>query len=138
MWRHSLLGGARLSAARIAGTTQLGAALGVPLRMPGAMRAYSHKPLPHITIFTGTDCQLCDEAKEVLDEIEAPFTLSTYNIRDDNEHNVKYWRRKYQHDIPVLHLRWDEDESHVGPEIARHRISREQIENILAEGPHRN
>ncbi|KAI3623684.1 hypothetical protein GLX27_001802 [Malassezia furfur] len=101
----------------------------------GSVRAYSHQPLPHITIFTGTQCQLCDEAKEVLDQIDAPFTVSTYNIHDDKEYNVDYWRRKYQYDIPVLHLRWDEDESHFGPEIGRHRITKSQIEDILAKGP---
>ena len=89
-------------------------------RMLGSPRTYSHQPLPHITIFTGTDCQLCNEAKEVLEEIEAPFTMSTYNIHDDNEHKVEYWRRKYQYDIPVLHLRWDEDSTHFGPGMCLH------------------
>ena len=47
--------------------------------------------------------------KEILDKeaTRSSFTLSTYNIRDDTRPHVQYWRRKYQYDIPVLHIRWD-------------------------------
>lgn len=68
---------------------------------------------PHLTLFTGTHCSLCDDMKEVLDELRAttPFTLAFYNIRDDHAPNVQHWRRKYQYDIPVLHVRWHEAQS---------------------------
>jgi len=86
-----------------------GRALPLQRARPGAARAWVHgaRRLPHLTLFSGTDCQLCDEAKEVLDEVRArqPFSLRVYNIRDDAEANVHYWRRKYQYDIPVLHVR---------------------------------
>ena len=64
---------------------------------------------PHFTLFTGTHCSLCDDMKEILDKeaTRSSFTLSTYNIRDDTMPHVQYWRRKYQYDIPVLHIRWD-------------------------------
>lgn len=73
-------------------------------------RAYSTRP-PHLTLFTGPQCSLCDDAKEVLDEVHrtVPFTLATYNIRDDSAPDVAHWRRKYQYEIPVLHARWDGD-----------------------------
>ncbi|WFD32158.1 hypothetical protein MSPP1_003203 [Malassezia sp. CBS 17886] len=78
------------------------------VRMPSASGSAnsSARTAPHLTLFTGTHCQLCDEAKAVLNEVgtTVPFTLSTYNIRDDSEPDVQYWRRKYQFDIPVLHL----------------------------------
>jgi len=65
-------------------------------------------PKPHLTLFTGTHCSLCDDMKEVLETVRhtTPFTLALYNIRDDSAPNVAYWRRKYQYDIPVLHVRW--------------------------------
>lgn len=82
--------------------------------------------VPHLTLFTGTHCSLCDDMKEVLDEAasRSSFTLSTYNIRDDALPNVRYWRRKYQYDIPVLHIRRDAPmhENDYGEEIARHRL----------------
>ncbi|WFD18646.1 hypothetical protein MCAP1_000852 [Malassezia caprae] len=68
---------------------------------------------PHLTLFTGTHCSLCDEMKEVLETVRVttPFTLGLYNIRDDSAPNVAYWRRKYQYDIPVLHVRWGAPQS---------------------------
>ncbi|WFD36559.1 hypothetical protein MCUN1_003442 [Malassezia cuniculi] len=74
-----------------------------------ATRAYSTR-VPHLTLFTGPQCSLCDDAKEALAEVResVPFTFATYNIRDDASPQVAYWRRKYQYDIPVLHVRWDD------------------------------
>ncbi|WFD07206.1 hypothetical protein MVES1_002565 [Malassezia vespertilionis] len=85
-----------------------------------AQRFYSTAK-PHITMFTGTDCQLCEEAREVLASVATPFSLSLYNIRDDAAPNAAYWRRKYQYDIPVLHVRWEEpaDAYDVGSESHR-------------------
>ena len=81
--------------------------------------------LPRLTLYTGTDCQLCDVAKSVLDDVarDVPFELVEYNIRDNSLEGVKQWRRAYQYgemtpafvrasaliwptstDIPVLHL----------------------------------
>ncbi|CCU99766.1 unnamed protein product [Malassezia sympodialis ATCC 42132] len=80
---------------------------------------------PHLTLFTGTHCSLCDDMKEVLDTVRltTPFTLALYNIRDDSAPNVKHWRRKYQYDIPVLHVRWGaaRSEDDYGTELVRHR-----------------
>lgn len=81
-------------------------------------RLFSTKAsIPHLTLFTGTHCSLCDDMKEVLEAETTPFTLAMYNIRDDTSPNVEYWRRKYQYDIPVLHLRWGEptQEDDYGP-----------------------
>jgi hypothetical protein len=59
-----------------------------------------------LTLYTGTDCQLCDVMRNEIATAaqHVPLTLATYNIRDDSLDNVHYWRRKYQYDIPVLHL----------------------------------
>ena len=72
-------------------------------------RFYSAARVPHLTLFSGTHCELCEYMKESINEVraDAPHTLTVYNIRDDDEPNVKYWRRKFQYDIPVLYLRRD-------------------------------
>ena len=55
--------------------------------------------IPKLILYTGTDCQLCDVAKSVLDEIgkTVDFELKEYNIRDDRLKDVKRWRRAYQY-----------------------------------------
>ena len=84
--------------------------------------------------------------KESINEVraDAPHTLTVYNIRDDNEPNVKYWRRKFQYDIPVLYLRRDapthaDDMARVRAltstytEIARHRIDAATLRKRIKE-----
>ncbi|CAO1628787.1 unnamed protein product [Parajaminaea phylloscopi] len=75
--------------------------------------------VPRVTLFTGTDCSLCDVVKETLQEARkegADFSVEFYNIRDDSLPDVQRWRRAYQYDIPVVHLD--------GVEIARHRMEK--------------
>ncbi|CDR99227.1 hypothetical protein [Sporisorium scitamineum] len=57
-------------------------------------------------MYTATDCQLCDVMKHKITKAsgKVPIQLSTFNIRDDSLPDVHLWRRKYQYDIPVLHL----------------------------------
>lgn len=88
------------------------------------------KRVPHITLYTGTDCSLCDVVKDVLLQaqsevrrcvakvcrcktlmidpiasyVQADFTIAYYNIRDDSMPDIQKWRRQYQYDIPVCHL----------------------------------
>ncbi|PWN46132.1 hypothetical protein IE81DRAFT_319516 [Ceraceosorus guamensis] len=83
--------------------------------------------LPHFTLYTGTGCSLCDVVKDQLQRlsIQHPHVLTLYNIRDDENVNVKYWRRLYQYDIPVLHLE--------GQEVARHSVSDEKLLQILTD-----
>ncbi|KDN36484.1 DUF836-domain-containing protein [Tilletiaria anomala UBC 951] len=72
-----------------------------------------------LRLYTGPQCSLCDDVKEVIDSArkEAPaFTLELFNIRDDSLSDVHKWRRLYQYDIPVLHLN--------GEEIARHSLDK--------------
>ncbi|GAK68375.1 uncharacterized protein PAN0_076c6622 [Moesziomyces antarcticus] len=74
-----------------------------------------------LTLYTGTDCQLCDVMRNEIATAaqHVPLTLATYNIRDDSLDDVHYWRRKYQYDIPVLHLD--------GQEIFRHRLKAAEL-----------
>lgn len=57
-------------------------------------------------MYTGTDCQLCQVMQHEIIKASktVPIELSMYNIRDDSLADVHTWRRKYQYDIPVLHL----------------------------------
>lgn len=59
-----------------------------------------------LTMYTGTDCQLCQVMQHEINKASktVPIELATYNIRDDSLPDVHTWRRKYQYDIPVLHL----------------------------------
>ncbi|GAC96580.1 glutaredoxin domain protein [Pseudozyma hubeiensis SY62] len=72
-------------------------------------------------MYTGTDCQLCQVMQQQITKAseELPIQLSTYNIRDDSLPDVHAWRRKYQYDIPVLHLN--------DKEIFRHRVTAQQL-----------
>ncbi|CDU26176.1 uncharacterized protein SPSC_06370 [Sporisorium scitamineum] len=72
-------------------------------------------------MYTATDCQLCDVMKHKITKAsgKVPIQLSTFNIRDDSLPDVHLWRRKYQYDIPVLHL----DDR----EIFRHRVTAQQL-----------
>ncbi|SNX87166.1 uncharacterized protein MEPE_05876 [Melanopsichium pennsylvanicum] len=81
-------------------------------------------------MYTGTDCSLCDVMKSEIAKAaqKLPIQLETYNIRDDSLTDVHSWRRKYQYDIPVLHL---EDQ-----EIFRHRVSADELVNKLQESQH--
>lgn len=99
------------------------------------VRCMSTARTPHLTLFTGAHCSLCDEMKEVLYDAKArtPFSLALYDIRDDASPNVAYWRRKYQYDIPVLHIRWDApaNADDYGQEVARHRLDPEVLARAL-------
>ncbi|GAA5905402.1 hypothetical protein JCM6882_003150 [Rhodosporidiobolus microsporus] len=109
-----------------------------------------HRPvrLPHLTLFTGKHCSLCDVAKGTLEEVrkKAPFKLSYYNIsrpdgEDPDEYNRTAWRRLYQYDIPVLHLHPEGDTSlkalsgkkGLGGRVAKHRIDKDKLEKLVKE-----
>lgn len=77
---------------------------------------------PHLTLFTGPHCALCDEFRAGLSKLkDSPdyphhnFHLSYYDIRDSTLEDHKLYRRAYQYDIPVLHLE--------GKELMRHRLN---------------
>ena len=69
-----------------------------------------------ITVHTKPNCPLCDDAIEVIESVREKihFDLAKKNILeslDDFE--------RFKHDIPVICLN--------GKELARHRISQEQL-----------
>lgn len=74
--------------------------------MLSTLQLFSRSRPFRLTMYTGTDCQLCQVMQQQIAKASEalPIQLSTYNIRDDSLPDVHTWRRKYQYDIPVLHL----------------------------------
>ncbi|GER86135.1 hypothetical protein KDW_02970 [Dictyobacter vulcani] len=56
---------------------------------------------PHVTFYTKAGCHLCDEARDILDEIaaEIPYDLTEIDIRRDME-----LFEQYRYRIPVILL----------------------------------
>ena len=75
---------------------------------------------PRVTLYTKPECGLCDEVKEVIEIVRRrrPFDVELRNILENLD---EY--EKYKHDIPVILLD--------GVEIARHRMTEEQLEFAL-------
>lgn len=93
--------------------------------MIGSLTRYT-KNIPKLRLYTGgKECSLCEDAKAAIESVRKnhKFDLDYYNIKDDSLKDVKYWRKLYQYDIPVLHL--DEEE------IMRHRINVDKLSSIL-------
>jgi len=76
-----------------------------------------------VTLYTKPDCHLCDRAKDVIRGVQrhVAFEFEEKNILDDA---ALYDR--YKNDIPVI--------LHDGREIARHRISPQQLREALTGG----
>jgi hypothetical protein len=76
-----------------------------------------------LILYSKPGCHLCDVMKEVIEEVakSRPLRLLVKNILDDP---AIYQR--YRYDIPVLLVN--------GREIARHRVTVEQIESALGVG----
>ncbi len=100
----------------IARSTQLAAA-GRAFSSSAARASAATTRRVKLTLYTGPQCSLCDDAKELIAAArkEAAETgggnagaveseLELYNIRDESLADVHRWRRAYQYDIPVLHL----------------------------------
>jgi rSAM/selenodomain-associated transferase 1 len=73
-----------------------------------------------VTLFTKPGCGLCEEAEDVIETVrsELAFDLIKRNILDDlRDYN------QYRHEIPVILVD--------GREIARHRITRQQLQSAI-------
>lgn len=63
------------------------------------LRMYSAR----LTLFTKTDCGLCDVAKSRLARIRKRRTVDYHEVDISKEENKK-WHDAYCYDIPVLHV----------------------------------
>lgn len=56
-------------------------------------------PLPHVAVFSKPDCHLCEEAKSLLQQLQAahPFLLQEIDITTDPE-----LLRQYGAEVPVI------------------------------------
>lgn len=70
----------------------------------------------NLTLYSKTECPLCDDAKRAIAEFskECPLNLEIVDITQD-----KIFWEKYCYEIPVLLL--------AGQEIARHHISLKKL-----------
>ena len=74
-----------------------------------------------VTLFSKPGCKLCEEVEDVVLDLRErrPFQLVVRNILED-----LMAFEEYKHDIPVVLVN--------GAEIARHRMTVEQLERALA------
>ena len=72
--------------------------------------------MPTVTIYSKPDCQLCDQAKETIEQVRTriPFELRVKNIQDDARDFANY-----RYAIPVIFV----DDR----EIARYRLTEQQL-----------
>ena len=75
---------------------------------------------PHVIVYSRPGCHLCDEAKEVIKEVQKKFdlTLEEVNIQDDLK-----LLEKYRFDIPVIMIN--------GVEEFRHRVKALELAEAL-------
>ncbi|KNC75320.1 hypothetical protein SARC_12153 [Sphaeroforma arctica JP610] len=95
--------------------------------MRAALRLYQAQKvlLPRLSFYGKSgECMLCDQAKQVLLEVEdeAPHSVEWIDITDPRE---KEAFDEYKWDIPVLHLN--------GKEIMRHRFDAKKLVKLLHE-----
>jgi glutaredoxin len=78
--------------------------------------------MKRVTLYTKPGCHLCENALREIEAVrrEIPFELELRNILDDDEDFAKY-----ELDIPVITLD--------GREIARHRVTSQQLREALAD-----
>ena len=57
--------------------------------------------IPVIQVFSSPSCTLCDEVLFQLEQLRLTyhFKIETVNIKEN-----QLWKRKYQYDIPVIHV----------------------------------
>jgi glutaredoxin len=82
--------------------------------------------MKRVTLYTKPGCCLCDDAKAVIERVQSrgsgvPFELELRNILDRAAEFAEY-----QFAIPVIHVD--------GQEIARYRLTEEQLTAALAAG----
>ena len=76
--------------------------------------------MARVILYTKPGCHLCEAAEQVIAQVRKrrPFDVEIRDILDDP---AAY--DLYKHDVPVILL--------AGREIARHRLSAEQLEDAL-------
>jgi glutaredoxin len=75
-----------------------------------------------VTLFTRDGCHLCESALHVIRTVQARDAFEL-EIIDIDAAGQQAWRAAYDHHVPVVHLD--------GREIARHRVTTEQLEEAL-------
>lgn len=90
-----------------------------------------------ITLFTRSNCSLCDSAKLVLRKVaeKRSFDLHEINVMDSNQ---KKWKDLYEYDTPVVHIqrvfhRHSNPDIATDPRTLMHRFTENQVELLIDE-----
>lgn len=75
---------------------------------------------PHVIVYSRPGCHLCDDAKNVIEEVkqEVDLTLEEVNIENDLD-----LLQKYRFDIPVITIN--------GVEAFRHRVDASRLREAI-------
>ena len=90
-----------------------------------------------LTLFTRSNCSLCEVAKSKIAEFQKMRTVE-YNEVDVMAADQKLWRRLYQYDTPVLHVErvfntYSKPSVMTEAKKLWHRFSVEDIEKLVNE-----
>lgn len=102
------------------------------------LRMYSAR----LTLFTKSDCGLCDTAKTRLAEVQKRRTIEYSEVDIMKEENKKYFNM-YAFDVPVLHVNRVQY-TYSKPDIVTlekklmHRFTVEEVENLIEEAEQRD
>lgn len=90
-----------------------------------------------LTLFTRSNCSLCDVAKSKIAEVRKKKTIE-YNEVDVMAPGQKQWKQLYQYETPVLHVErvfHTNSKPNIVTEAKKlwHRFSAEDIEKLVDE-----
>ncbi|KAI9839873.1 MAG: hypothetical protein M1819_000065 [Sarea resinae] len=101
--------------------------------MKPALRLLQHAS--RITLFTRSNCSLCDNAKTVLSHVwdRRPFEYEETDVMKPTE---KRWRDLYEFDTPVIHVQ-KASLPEQGPEVVSktlklmHHFTEQEVERLM-------
>ena len=113
-------------------------------RLPGIAHWHTMRPSrplsmysARLTLFTRSNCSLCDVAKSKIAEVQKKRTIE-YNEVDVMAPGQKQWKQLYQYETPVLHIErvfHTNSKPNIVTEAKKlwHRFSAEDIEKLVDE-----
>ena len=75
---------------------------------------------PHVIVYSRPGCHLCDEAKDVIEQVKQEIDLTVEDV--NIEHDLELLQR-YRYDIPVITIN--------GVEAFRHRVEPATLRETL-------
>ena len=75
---------------------------------------------PHVIVYSRPGCHLCDDAKNVIEEVKQEVDLSLEEVNIEHDLDLL---QKYRFDIPVITIN--------GVEAFRHRVDRASFQRAV-------